>query len=386
MLAGALLGLVLYELPGVGQTGRAHVAWLPWFGVPSITADVTPFGALGFALLLGPTATIPLRYLAAWRRGIPYAGGHALAFALLILCGLNDALSASGLSASPQLLPMGFTLAGSLLARILASRFRDDASALDTLRADLEVQVRDRSRSLADAEAGLERAEKLAAVGRLAAGMAHQINNPVAVLTANLDYLERGLSAAVRPEDVADAVRESNVAARRVGATVRQLLVFSRAAGSEGGDALFELEPVCRSAVKEVNKHLGPSPARVIEVEVPPQLRAWGRPAVVEQVLAELLRSALTASAEAQSSAPVRLAAAVVDAAVELSVFDRGVGLVEDSLAERGERSYRRGKISSPGLGLAMTFQLVRALGGRIEARSDHEGTRVVVRLAAAPR
>ena len=167
----SVIGLLLYELPGVGLTGRAHVSFLPWFGVPSVTSEVTTLGGIAFACLVAPLVGVLARYLAAWRRGTPYAGQHAAAFALMVGCGVNDSLSASGLIATPQLLPFGFALGGSRLGEVLSRRWRDDAGALDRLRASLEVQVEERGRALATAAAELVSVEKLAAVGGLAGGM-----------------------------------------------------------------------------------------------------------------------------------------------------------------------------------------------------------------------
>ena len=122
----SLLGLVLYELPGVGLTGRTNLNRLPWFDVPSVTGQVTLIGGLGFACLVVPLVGAFARYFTAWRRGAPYAGQHAVAFALVLVCGVNDALSASGLIPTPQLLPFGFAIAGALMGELLSRRWRDD--------------------------------------------------------------------------------------------------------------------------------------------------------------------------------------------------------------------------------------------------------------------
>ena len=378
----SVIGLLLYELPGVGLTGRAHVSFLPWFGVPSVTSEVTTLGGIAFACLVAPLVGVLARYLAAWRRGTPYAGQHAAAFALMVGCGVNDSLSASGLIATPQLLPFGFALGGSLLGEVLSRRWRDDAGALDRLRASLEVQVEERGRALATAAAELVSVEKLAAVGGLAGGMAHRINNPVAVFSANLEYILASLKGGKPPPDLEAAVRESLDAARRVGATVRQLLVFSRAARGQGAEESFYLRPLAERAVALARKQSADSLEVVVELS--PDLRAAGRLALLEQVLLELVRNA-TAAASDGARTPVRILGGREGAEVVLRIEDRGAGMDAEALRHLGEPFYASGpRVSPEGLGLAVTVHLVRSLGGRIEVESvPGKGTCVTVHLSA---
>src|SRR6185503_7437182 len=86
--------------------------------------------------------------------------------------------------------------------------------------------------ALMQARQSLDRSERLAAIGQLAAGVAHEVNNPAAALQANLSYLRRSLADGGRCDDVDECLDESIASVQRIAKIVRQLRDSARAAAN----------------------------------------------------------------------------------------------------------------------------------------------------------
>lgn len=140
--------------------------------------------------------------------------------------------------------------------------------------------------SLLDVQSQLVRAEKLAGIGRLAAGVAHEIGNPLAAIGTYLEVLRRRQAA---PELVDDLARES----ARIDQIVRGLLAYARSGESEAGN--LDVGAVVRGVVELLSRQ-GTLRGRAVRVQLdetaPP---VWGRPHALEQVLVNLVLNALDA-------------------------------------------------------------------------------------------
>ena len=109
------------------------------------------------------------------------------------LLAVNDSLASARLIGTPLLLDGGAVLVVIVTGLLQQRRFAADARRL-------EQEVVDRSRDLLEAQAALARSERMAGLGRLAAGVAHEINNPAAVIQHNLELLKRVRTAVtIRP-------------------------------------------------------------------------------------------------------------------------------------------------------------------------------------------
>ena len=241
---------------------------------------------------------------------------------------------------------------------------------------DLARAFNDMTRRLADARHQLTQADKLASVGRLAAGVAHEINNP---LTGVLSYASLLLGrTGGDPQTKADLeviVRET----KRCREIVRGLLDFARPAPPHRQPT--DLNDVARRAAAVVMSQL-----RLSRVSLALDL-AETLPAVdadagqIQQVLVNLLLNAVDAIG-AQGGA-IRLETRVGAARVaELTVVDDGHGIPEDVLSQVFEPFFSTKGPSGTGLGLAISRGIVEGHGGTIEVESEvGRGTRFTVKL-----
>jgi signal transduction histidine kinase len=151
----------------------------------------------------------------------------------------------------------------------------------------LAERLNDMTEALLDAQGQLVRAEKLAGIGRLAAGVAHEIGNPLAAMGTYLEVLRRRGTA--DPDVVADLAREAD----RIDRIVRGLLAYARS----DDHASYRLDPAAavRSVVDLLGRQgrLSQPPARIEIVDPLPPVR--GRSEAVEQVLVNLVLNALDA-------------------------------------------------------------------------------------------
>ena len=236
------------------------------------------------------------------------------------------------------------------------------------------------------AQERLTRVARLATMGEMAAGVAHEINQPLTAITTYARACERHLERS-QPDldDVREAVREINAEGLRAGEIIRRLRRMVRV------DAPDERSHVDVNTLLEELTSLLQSDARAHDAELRMDLQA-GLPPVagngvhLQQVVLNLVRNAF----EALQAAPaarrvVELATELTeDGEVEIRVSDNGPG-VDPAIANRLFDPFSTTKSSGTGLGLAISRTIVQSHGGTISARpSTSQGATFFVRLPAA--
>jgi two-component system NtrC family sensor kinase len=264
-------------------------------------------------------------------------------------------------------------IAGAREVAQLGLSFNRMAKELSAERRALAEKVADLERMTTALRATQEqvvRSEKLASVGRLSAGLAHEIGNPLAAILGLVELLKGGGLSPAEAQDFLERVQRETERIHRI---LRELLDFARQRPS--GSAQAESADLTR-VVREAERLLRPqSDARQVHIDVraaPSLPRVAGSEHELSQVVLNLLLNATDAIAGA-GTITVQLSA--TEAHVLLTVTDSGPGIANDVLPRLFEpfvTTKPEGK--GTGLGLAVCQGVVTRLGGSIEGRNSASG------------
>ncbi|HVR29404.1 MAG TPA: HAMP domain-containing sensor histidine kinase [Thermoanaerobaculia bacterium] len=207
--------------------------------------------------------------------------------------------------------------------------------------------------------------ERLASVGRLAAGFAHEMNNPLEGIANYLSLLREELDGG-RAHEARSLVDRASEGVVRAAGVIRQILAFSEAGSPE--KEILDLRGVLDAAADFVRANPRYRGADLALVLGSSPLLVRGNATTLGQLTLNLLLNALDAE---PAAGPVELEATVEEGVVVMEVRDRGPGLAEE-VRDRLFEPFTSTR-GSTGLGLAVCRGIVEDHGGRIEAR-DREG------------
>jgi two-component system, NtrC family, sensor kinase len=366
---------------GTGRAGSTRVASAPVNGLAGFSVVVT---------VPEETALAPVKAL---RQTVLFGTGVTLIFligaALLFVRGLVGRLSAVSTTAEQfgkGQLNARVHLDGSDELAELGEVMNRMGGELETSRAklltwndELKVKVAEATADLRAAQAQLLEAQKLAAVGQLGAGVAHEINNPLCGILGNaqLLMLER------EPKDADWALLKAiEDGAKRCREITSNLLRFSQSS-NQAALRRIDLNAVVRSTVnfeQPRNKEAGLVVTSKLHST---PLEVWGDPDQLSQAISAMLSNARTAtqkSAEKKCELTTRPAAS---GDVVLEVEDNGKGIKPENMPRIFEPFFTTKDVwSNIGLGLSVTYRIVTEHAGRIEAFSEEgKGARFTVRL-----
>ncbi|MCA9639569.1 MAG: PAS domain S-box protein, partial [Myxococcales bacterium] len=228
-------------------------------------------------------------------------------------------------------------------------------------------------------ERELEHAERLATVGRMAASMAHEINNPLAVIRASTGYVAQ-IAEQIGDLDLAEAADDMEVAAERIGSFVQHLCGFARRERAN-----LELAPIAKTIALALRMVTPRAKERGVELEIAdvPAFSLAHDPPRLAQAVVNVVANAVDAAA--LGGGKVRLSVHPTEGHVAILVEDDGPGLAEE-IRDRAFEPFTTTKPhgSGTGLGLAITAQIVRDHGGEVRLEPREEGgTRAVIELNA---
>lgn len=261
----------------------------------------------------------------------------------------------------------------------LGDAFNEMADRLQAIYRDLNRQVEERSRQLI-------RSERLASVGFLAAGVAHEINNPLASIAFCGEAIQSRLDGMLAKDgETAEVVRNYlemiQQEAFRCKAITEKLLDFSRVGEPERVDC--DLVSLVRG-VLEMVQHLGRAKGRRLVYEPTEAVFARIHPQEIKQVLLNLVINGLESTDEGGT---VWVETHRRDGSVEVVVADDGCGMTDEVLQNLFEPFFTRNRTGKgTGLGLSISHLIVSQHGGNLTARSKGpgRGSTFTVRLPAA--
>ncbi|MBL8924503.1 MAG: PAS domain S-box protein [Myxococcaceae bacterium] len=215
-------------------------------------------------------------------------------------------------------------------------------------------------------------ASKLVALGELAASIAHEVNNPLSVISAFAHLLPDAIARGDRPlvDEALGAIRE---ATERAGAITTGLRRLAR------GTSELAFEPVLVPLViDEVSRLTGArtrSEGLELELEVRTGAHVWGNQVQLGQVLINLVNNAIDAVRD-QPTRRVAVRALDDSAEVQLRVEDTGRGIADEHRERAFDRFFTTKGARGTGLGLAVSRDIIQSMGGTLVY--EREGARTV--------
>ncbi|HEU4427809.1 MAG TPA: HAMP domain-containing sensor histidine kinase [Myxococcota bacterium] len=302
---------------------------------------------------------------------VSFVSGATVVSDMLVLGGFIDApLLYAFVAASASLLYTSL-----LLRRFVRGLGRVEASA-DLLQRAAES----RAHELRETDLRLAHGARLAALGTLAAGLAHEINNPAAFIRSNLNYLDELAGQDRDDPELEEVLAETEEGVVRLRGIVDELLRMSR---GDGGFGEVLLSDVVDGALPTLRFEARGDVA--IEAKLAPVPPVRGDRNLLGQVVANLVINAIQSVRAAGAGGGVHIATFADDRRAVLEVSDTGPG-VPPEVAQRIFEPFFTTKPAGQGtgLGLAVTRQLVERHGGRIALLPSERGARFQVELPLA--
>ncbi len=240
----------------------------------------------------------------------------------------------------------------------------------------LEDKVARRSQELQAAHAELIRAEKLAALGRMAAGIAHEVNNPLQPILNCLEVAIEDTENGTQPDPEILRVAENEV--QRIKSIVARLLDFARPGSTE--KSLIDLPALIGEVLLLTSTQLERAGVHLMHrlYAAPP---IPGSPTQLKQVLLNLVLNAMEAMPD---GGDLEVMLYPENSGTVISVRDTGIGMDAETVSQIFDPFYST-KGEGTGLGLAVTYGIIEGHGGTIQVESQpNQGTRFTIWLPGA--
>ncbi len=266
---------------------------------------------------------------------------------------------------------------------------------------ELEKEVQERTRDLRESQSQLVQQEKMAALGKLVAGIAHELNTPIGTINSNADTLGRSLAklrGIITNESCNEAIRENPVlqhvlsvvddisrvnqlASQRIVDIVTTLRNFARL--DEADLKIADLHEGLESTLTLVRHELKNRVRVVKEYGDIPPIRC--HPNQINQVFMNLL---VNASQAVKGKGEVRIKTFREDDMVNVQISDTGVGIPAENLPRIFDPGFTtKGVGVGTGLGLSICFKIVQDHRGNIDVRTEvGKGSTFTVRLPVGDR
>lgn len=252
---------------------------------------------------------------------------------------------------------------------------RDRALArlqLERAHAQLERKVQERTRTLEETQAGLIHAGKLAVIGQLSTGLAHELNQPLTALRTlsgnTIRFMERGDLDTVRAN-----LKRINDLVDSMGALTSQLKQFARK--SPGHSGLADLNAIIDQALLILDPSIHQHRA-TIQVQLADEAsRVLCNPNRLEQVIVNLLSNAIDAAATQNAHPVIQISSQRQGQQVAIRVQDNGPGLSEEVCLHLFEPFFTtKDSGTGLGLGLAISMSIIQHCGGSLTAENLPSG------------
>ncbi|OGR01330.1 MAG: hypothetical protein A2505_02540 [Deltaproteobacteria bacterium RIFOXYD12_FULL_55_16] len=212
-------------------------------------------------------------------------------------------------------------------------------------------------------EAQVQQAEKMATIGEMAAGIAHELRNPLAAISGAAQLLNRenrNNSVNKRLFDI--IIRESD----RLDDTIHEFLLFSRPLNPV--KEWFSLRILTQETMETLSQNPEWATDLTLTLDIPPTLECWADPQLIRQVLLNLTTNSANACRNMKDGRVALRARETAEAAIVLEIADNGPG-IPDGIRGKIFEPFFTTRETGTGLGLAIVSQIVHSHGGEISLR-----------------
>ena len=357
---------------------------VPMLGVEFVQGRMTALGTAAALSVLAVFITILLEHVRRARRGVPGAKGVVAGYVVFIACAIEEGLVSIGAVDFIYLAEVGYLVLIAPVTLAMMRRFTRDAHRLEALSGRLAEQVESAlaERDVAREELAVQ--ERMAALGRIAGGIGHEVNNPLQYLTFSLEEIReetRGIRSATRDE----AIENAFDAVSRIKRIVEGLRAYSTPLRE--GPRLVDLHDVVHVALRVAQPQVSALvTVRPVLRTVAPVRGDEGK--LVQAVVNAVLNAAHALKAHPPSGrATVTVMTHTLDSGdPEIEVRDNGPGFPAALLPTLGQPFVTtRATEGGSGLGLFVIRGIVDAHGGAVLLQNAPTGGAILrMRLPAA--
>ncbi|MEP3524958.1 MAG: ATP-binding protein [Hyphomicrobiales bacterium] len=264
-------------------------------------------------------------------------------------------------------------------------REAQDATRIKQINTELAGEIEVRRQAESDLQAAQEElilASKMAALGRMSAAIAHEVNQPISAIrtfasSGKLLIERENYNAAEQTfNDIADVIA-------RLSTITGDLKLFARTTNEQ--TALVSLHDAIRAVFKTFKSEFKDSKVEIIEEMTEEAMIVTGSEHRVEQVLSNIIRNALDAMSDKQENPRLKISLLREEEEAVLRIEDNGPGIASDVLEHVFDPFVTTKPVEQGvGLGLAISYGLIEDMGGTLRARNVEGGAVFSVRLKLA--
>lgn len=225
--------------------------------------------------------------------------------------------------------------------------------------------------ALAEIKGHMIQQEKMAALGTLAAGLLHEVNNPVNYSLMAIHAAAMEAQALPKQELLLESLTDAKAGMQRVQGIVSDLKTFAyQKPGGRESDRIFLLEKAVQSALRLTSFELK---GIAVQVDLPQDTHVRGDEPAIIGVLINLLTNAVLAVRKAERADPsIALRGETVDGRLRLALRDNGTGIKPENLTRVFEPFFTTREVGKGlGLGLSVSYAIVQRHGGLLAVASE---------------
>lgn len=271
----------------------------------------------------------------------------------------------------------------------MADRLQASRAELEGLNQELARRVEEKTQEITRHMRSLELAERLASLGKVASGIAHEINNPLGIILNRIECMEADASRSPMPAEVQRDLLAVRAQAERILRVTRSILTFSR--GTVSTLKPIDINCVVRSCVAIASERVSALSVRLESSTAPSLPPVMGDRDRLETVILNLINNGIDAvsplGADGIVSVQTRPMQMDDRPGVQITVSDNGPGIPGEIIGRVFDPFFSIKPVGQgTGLGLFLTYGIVSDHRGRIEVKNGETGAQFVVSLPTVGR